>query len=64
MANVDKKKKRIIRIVALIIVAVMLLSVFSGIFLIFMNEYRTKQNEEAMRKAIEELQAANADNEE
>lgn len=56
MAN-EKNRKRIIRIVALVIVAVMLLSVFSGIFLIFMNEHRAKQNEKALQEAIQQLQS-------
>lgn len=56
MAN-EKNRKRIIRIVALIIVAVMLLSVFSGIFLIFMSEYRAKQNAEALAKLLEQQQS-------
>lgn len=55
MAN-EKNRKRIIKIVALIIVAVMLLSVFSGIFLIFMNEYRSKKNAEALAKLLEQQQ--------
>ncbi|MBO7424953.1 MAG: hypothetical protein J6U23_04695 [Clostridiales bacterium] len=61
MAN-EKNRKRIVKIVALVIVVVMLLSVFSGIFLIFMTEYRAKQNELAMQKAIAELQAESDDN--
>ena len=56
MAN-EKNRKRIIRIVTLIIVAVMLLSVFSGIFLIFMSEYRAKQNAEALAKLLEQQQS-------
>ena len=55
MAN-EKNRKRIIKIVALIIVAVMLLSVFSGIFLIFMNEYRSRKNAEALAKLLEQQQ--------
>ena len=55
----EKKNKRIVRIVALVIVAVMLLSVFSGIILVFINERRAKQKQEAitMEEALQRLQA-------
>lgn len=61
MAN-EKNKKRIVKIVALVIVGVMLLSVFSGLFLIFMSEYRAKQQEKALQEALmQQLQSGSED---
>ena len=61
MAN-EKNKKRIVKIVALVIVGVMLLSVFSGLFLIFMSEYRAKQQEKALQEALmQQLQSGGED---